>query len=84
MSDLRARELRNDLGRVLRRVQAGERMRVTLRGQPVADLVPVSSRPNTMPWGSFWNALSVSAADPGLRDELRRVLPDDTDVLNVE
>ena len=84
MTDLRARELRNDLGRVLRRVQAGERMRVTLRGRPVADLVPVSSRPTTMLWASFWSAVAGSAADPGLRDALRRALPDDTDALTVE
>jgi len=84
MSDLRARELRNDLGSILRRVQAGERMRVTLRGRAVADLVPVASRPKTMPWASFWGALAVSAADPGLRDELRRALPDDTDSVTAE
>jgi len=84
MSDLRARELRNDLGSILRRVQAGERMRVTLRGRAVADLVPVASRPKTMPAASFWGALVVAAADPGLRDELRRALPDDTDSVTAE
>lgn len=34
------RELRNDSAEVLRRVEAGESLTVTRRGQPVADLVP--------------------------------------------
>jgi prevent-host-death family protein len=34
------RELRNDSGAVLRRVERGERLVVTRRGIPVADLVP--------------------------------------------
>ncbi len=34
-------ELRNRISRVLREVEAGERMRITVDGRPVADLVPV-------------------------------------------
>lgn len=34
------RELRNDSGDVLRRVEAGEQITVTRRGVPVVDLVP--------------------------------------------
>jgi len=83
VADLRARELRNDLSRVLSRVQAGERLRVTLRGRAVADLVPVSSRPLTMPWPAFWTAVSASPADAGLRDDLRQAVPDDTDDVEV-
>ena len=83
MSDLRARDLRNDLGSVLRRVQGGERLRVTLRGRPVADLVPVSSRPLTMPWPSFWRAVAGSPADAALRDDLRQALAGDTDDVQI-
>jgi prevent-host-death family protein len=36
------RELRNDMGRVLREVEAGERLRITVDGRPVADLVPIA------------------------------------------
>jgi prevent-host-death family protein len=36
------RELRNDVAAVLREVEAGEAVRVTVRGRPVADLVPLS------------------------------------------
>lgn len=37
------RELRNNVSAVLREVEAGERVRVTVRGRPVAELVPVTS-----------------------------------------
>jgi prevent-host-death family protein len=41
MSDrVGVRELRQDLSRYLRRVQAGERLIVTERGRPVAELAP--------------------------------------------
>jgi prevent-host-death family protein len=35
------RELRNSIGAVLREVEGGVSLRVTVRGRPVADLVPV-------------------------------------------
>jgi prevent-host-death family protein len=35
------RELRNDIARVLREVEAGEHLRITIDGRPVADLVPI-------------------------------------------
>ena len=37
------RELRNNVSAVLRDVEAGEAVRVTVRGRAVAELVPVSS-----------------------------------------
>lgn len=40
MSTISQRELRNDSGEVLRRVEAGESFTVTRRGVPVAVLVP--------------------------------------------
>jgi prevent-host-death family protein len=41
MRTIPQRELRNDIGRILREVEAGERLRVTVDGRPVADLVPI-------------------------------------------
>lgn len=79
MADLRARELRNDLGRVLKRVQAGERLRVTLRGTPVADLVPVAARPATMRLSLFLGGVERSGADAGLAADLEQAVPGDTD-----
>jgi prevent-host-death family protein len=51
MSDVPARELRNDVSAVLRRVEAGERLRVTVSGRPVAELVPLSRRQRSIPLG---------------------------------
>jgi prevent-host-death family protein len=44
------RELRNNPGAVLARVEAGEELTITVRGRPVADLVPTRGpkRPLTM------------------------------------
>jgi prevent-host-death family protein len=41
MKTIPQRELRNRVSRVLRQVEAGERMRITVDGRPVADLVPI-------------------------------------------
>lgn len=44
------RELRNDSGAIMRRVQQGERFTVTRNGVPVADLIPHSeSGPDRRP-----------------------------------
>ncbi|EAP98206.1 hypothetical protein JNB_14618 [Janibacter sp. HTCC2649] len=40
MTEISQRQLRNDSGEMLRRVEAGEVLVVTRRGVPVADLVP--------------------------------------------
>lgn len=41
MKTIPRHELRNRLRRVLRQVEAGERMRIIVDGRPVADLVPI-------------------------------------------
>lgn len=40
MTTISQRELRNDSGEIMRRVEAGERFTVTRNGVPVADLLP--------------------------------------------
>lgn len=40
-TDIPQRMLRNDTAALLRRVESGERLRITVHGHPVADLVPV-------------------------------------------
>jgi prevent-host-death family protein len=42
MATIPQRELRNHVGEVLRRAEAGERIVVTVDGRPVAELGPVS------------------------------------------
>ena len=41
MRTIPQRELRNVIARVLREVEAGEHLRITVDGRPVADLVPI-------------------------------------------
>ncbi len=47
MKTIPQRELRNRISEVLRRVEAGERLRITVDGRPVADLVPVGGARRT-------------------------------------
>ena len=45
MDEIGIRELKASLSAVLRRVSAGEQVRVTVRGRPVADIVPAGAAP---------------------------------------
>jgi prevent-host-death family protein len=44
VTDIAQNELRNQVGEVLRRVEAGESLTVTVAGRPVAELVPAHRR----------------------------------------
>jgi prevent-host-death family protein len=81
VSDIPARELRNDVSAVLRRVEAGERLRITLSGRPVAELVPLSRRQRSIPWDVFIEGSKKWRADPALAKELADLLPGTTDDL---
>lgn len=79
MPDVPARDLRNDVSAVLRRVEKGERLRVTVSGRPVAELVPLTARPRSMSWEAFAQGIEEWRADPGLARELADLLPETTD-----
>lgn len=79
MPDIPARELRNDVSGVLRRVEAGERLRVTVSGRPVAELVPLPLRPSSISWDVFVQDSEHWRADPVLATELADLLPGTTD-----
>ena len=79
MPDIAARELRNDVSAILRRVEAGEHLRVTVSGRPVAELVPLPRRPRELPWEEFARHSETWQADPGLAGQLRELLPETTD-----
>lgn len=75
MERIPQRELRNDVSGVLRRVMAGERLRITVSGRDAADLVPVEA-PS---WSSGSQATVVIdgvQADAGLTAELVAAFPD--------
>lgn len=63
MATIPQKELRNQVGAVLRRVEAGENLTVTVSGRPVAELSPVGKRK----WVSG-SALSRVWAGPQPRD----------------
>ena len=67
------RELRNDVGAVLRRVEAGEEFIITVSGRPVAELRPLGgSRRGSI--AAFAAALADGPAmTPAVRAELERV-----------
>ena len=76
------RDLRNHTSEVLRRVEAGRTVTVTVDRRPVARLVPLGHRRSSMPAGEFFGQLArIGGADPELRDELRDQLTETTDDL---
>jgi prevent-host-death family protein len=75
------RELRNDIANVLRRVAAGERLRVTVRGRPVADLVPVSVARPFVPRSEFGPILLQDPLDGRFEQDLRAALGGTVDEL---
>lgn len=58
------RALRNETAALLRRVEAGERLTVTVHGHPVAELGPVPSRRTFVPREEFVERMS-NTLDPG-------------------
>lgn len=79
MSDsISAREFRKTAKAVLRRVEGGERVTVTVDRRPVAELVPLRSRRIV----SYDEALRVASrhpADRALLADLRLAFPETTD-----
>jgi prevent-host-death family protein len=82
MMEVASRDLRNDTAGVLRRVQAGEDITITVKGRPVAVLS--AARPSGRRWltkTEFLQRLPHAQADPGLRDDLAALAGDTTDDL---
>jgi prevent-host-death family protein len=77
-SSVSVRELRNKVSEVLRRVEGGERVTVTVDRRPVAELVPLRRR-RAQPVAQAQMVASRYAADRGLLADLRKQLLDTTD-----
>jgi prevent-host-death family protein len=75
--DVSVRELRNHTAEVLRRVESGERLRVTVDRRPVAELSPLPARDTWVARERFIEV--IVQADPGLREDLADALPDTVD-----
>ena len=70
------RDLRNDTGGVLRRVEAGETLVVHSNRRPVARIVPLRERPTWMASDQFVARVLAHPADPALREQLAELQPD--------
>lgn len=81
VAEVASRELRNDTRSVLRRVEAGEDVVITVDGRPVAVLHPVGMRPRWLSRRQFVDRFEGRQADPGLTEDLRALAPDTTDDL---
>jgi len=64
------RDLRNRTAQVIDAVEAGERVTLTVHGQPVADIVPHGRRARWLSGTRLREQLRERAADPGLAGEL--------------
>ncbi|OBH00933.1 prevent-host-death family protein [Mycobacterium sp. E136] len=83
MSTMASRELRNDTAGVLRRVQAGEEVTITVNGRAVAVITAVE--PKRRRWVSkaeLVKRLHASQADPGLRYDLAELAGETTEDLD--
>lgn len=83
VSEVASRELRNHTAEVLRRAGAGENITITVNGRPVAQLGPLPPSP-PRPWtrDELMEFLTGDdRADPGLRDDLRKLAGETTDDL---
>lgn len=66
--------LRNETATLLRRVEAGERLRITVHGHAVADLVPVPRAARFVPLAEAVDGLAgLMLADDRLDADLRAV-----------
>lgn len=71
MATIAQKELRNQVGEVLRRVEAGEMLTVTVAGRPVAELHPVGRHRwvSGVALAKVWHG----PAPRGLDDDLARL-----------
>ena len=68
--EIGVRDLRNRTAQVIDAVQAGERVTLTVHGEPVADIVPHGRRARWLSGEHLADELSARAADPELTNEL--------------
>ena len=69
MTTIQQKQLRNEVGEVLRRAEAGEEFIVTVAGRPVAQIGPLR-RDTWVPTGRLQDLLKL-APDPALAADLQ-------------
>jgi prevent-host-death family protein len=68
------RELRNNVAGVLREVASGARLRITVRGRPVADLIPVGSGRRFVSASDVGRILHETPLDAAFEADVDRIL----------
>jgi len=68
--EIGARQLRNRTADVIAAVESGERVTLTVRGTPVADIVPHGRRARWLSGEHLAQELAERSADPALGDDL--------------
>ena len=79
METIPLRELRNNASQIMRRVESGERLTVTVDGRPAADLVPHTGRRRFVSRDDLLTFFASRRPTPTLRDDVRTLVPDTTD-----
>lgn len=82
MTEVASRELRNDTAGLIRRAAAGERLIITVNGQPAAALVSLRTRQRGwVPGAEMARRLRMAQTDSGLNDDLAGLGDNTTDEL---
>lgn len=73
-TEIPQRDLRNNTASLLRRVEAGERLRITVHGHPVAELVPVERAKDFVPFAELVRELrGLMLPNDQLDEQLREL-----------
>lgn len=71
--EIGVRDLRNRTASVIDAIRAGERVTLTVNGEPTADIVPHGQRTRWLSGPHLQEQLRNCAADPALHHELDRL-----------
>ena len=71
--EIGVRELRNDTAKVIDAVRSGQRVTLTVNGEPVADVVPHLRRERWLSGSWLTEASATAQADPALADDLQEL-----------
>jgi prevent-host-death family protein len=80
MRSIPQRELRNEISRVLRDVEAGESFEVTVDGRPVAKIVPIERRRTWVPREVVERIIREVPLDPGFMRDVDDALDQTIDI----
>jgi len=79
--EIGVRDLRNHTAQVIDAVRGGERVVLTVSGEPLADIVPHGARTRWLSGKQLRESLAGRAADPALTRELDELAGQTVDML---